>query len=158
MIGAVTPIGTFSTFSNSQKKEGVERLNPEQEKEVKKLQERDREVRTHEQAHVNALGGYARGGPSYEFTTGPDGKQYATGGEVSVDLSKESTPDKTVQKMQTIRRAALAPAEPSSADKAVAARASQLEAEARAELQDVKPERVGVSPQQASQAYSAISK
>ena len=38
-------------------------------------------------------------------------------------------------KMQQVRSAALAPAEPSSQDRSVAAKASQLEAKARAELQ-----------------------
>ena len=106
-----------------------------EEREIRELQARDREVRAHEQAHLNALGPYARGGASYTYTTGPDGKQYATGGEVPVDVSPEGTPEETIQKAQTVRRAALAPAEPSGADRAVAAQASQLEQQARAELQ-----------------------
>jgi metal-dependent amidase/aminoacylase/carboxypeptidase family protein len=98
------------------------------------LQARDREVRTHEQAHLSALGPHKTGGASFQYTTGPDGQQYATSGEVPVNVSPGSTPQETISKAQTIRRAALAPAEPSGADRSVAAAASQLEAKARAEL------------------------
>lgn len=106
----------------------------EERKEVADLAKRDREVRSHEQAHLNALGAYRSGGASFTFATGPDGKRYAVGGEVPVDLSEESSPEATIRKMQTVRRAALAPAEPSGADRQVAAAASQIEARARAEL------------------------
>ncbi|NRA58083.1 MAG: hypothetical protein HRU13_08245, partial [Phycisphaerales bacterium] len=41
------------------------------------------------------------------------------------------TPEETVQKAQAIRRAALAPADPSSTDRSVAAKASRMEAAAR---------------------------
>lgn len=57
------------------------------------------------------------------------------GGEVQIDISAESEPAATIRKMQQVRTAALAPAEPSSQDHAVAAKASRLESEARAELQ-----------------------
>ncbi|MCB0343893.1 MAG: hypothetical protein KDD66_02185 [Bdellovibrionales bacterium] len=109
-------------------------LTDEEQLELEELKARDREVRTHEQAHLAALGPYKSGGPSYEYQTGPDGKQYAVGGEVPVDASPEPEPEKTVTKMQTIQRAALAPAEPSSTDRAVAAKAAQLESQARAEI------------------------
>ena len=100
------------------------------------LKKRDREVRTHEQAHKAVLGQYAAGGIQYEFTTGPDGNKYAIGGSVAVNLSEEAKPEETVRKMQTIRRAALAPQDPSSADRQVAGQASQLEARARTELRE----------------------
>ncbi|HSL39832.1 MAG TPA: putative metalloprotease CJM1_0395 family protein, partial [Desulforhopalus sp.] len=54
-----------------------------------------------------------------------DGNAYAVGGKVSVDLSRENTPQATLTKMQTIKRAALAPANPSPADRQVASRATQ---------------------------------
>jgi hypothetical protein len=117
--------------------EGAEKageLSEQQQKEVQRLKERDREVRQHEQAHVAAAGRYAKGGPQYEFTRGPDGRQYATGGEVSIDTSPASTPEATVAKMQQVRRAALAPAEPSPQDRRVAAEASAAEIKARQEL------------------------
>ncbi|MFP2770247.1 putative metalloprotease CJM1_0395 family protein [Oceanisphaera sp. KMM 10153] len=112
-----------------------EALSPEQEELLQALQLRDREVRLHEQQHAG-VGGQHAGAPSYEYETGPDGKQYAVAGEVQVDLSPVADdPAATIDKMQQIKAAALAPAEPSQADKAVAARAEQYILEAQAELQ-----------------------
>jgi hypothetical protein len=115
-------------------------LTDEEKQEVDKLKKRDREVRQHEQAHLAAAGGYARGGPTYEYTTGPDNKRYAVGGEVSIDTSKEKEPEATIRKAQVIYRAALAPAEPSSQDRRVASEAKQMESEARQELAEQRRE------------------
>jgi len=110
-------------------------LTKEEKQQVEKLKQRDAEVRRHEQAHKAAAGGNANGGPTFEFQTGPDGKRYAVGGEVSIDTSEVSgDPQATIQKMQQIRRAALAPAQPSGQDRAVAAQAQATEQAARAEL------------------------
>lgn len=109
-------------------------LDSPEEDQKRRLQERDAEVRAHEMAHLAAAGGLARGGMSLVYQTGPDGRQYAVGGSVNIDTSKANTPEETIQKAQRIRAAALAPADPSSQDLQVAARASQMEAEARAEL------------------------
>ena len=81
-----------------------------------------------------------RGGPSYEYTTGPDNKRYATGGEVNIDTSKAENPEATVRKAQVIYRAAMAPAEPSSQDRSVASEAKQMEAEARQEIAEQRRE------------------
>ena len=102
--------------------------------EIRKLQARDREVRAHEAAHA-AAGGTFAGSPSYSFERGPDGQSYATGGEVSIDVSPVSgDPQATLQKAQQIRAAALAPAEPSAQDMKVAQRAQSMAAKARADL------------------------
>lgn len=108
-------------------------LQQEQEL-VKQLSARDREVRAHEQAHA-AVGGQYAGAPSYEFERGPDGVNYAVGGEVPIDVGQEATPQLTIQKMEIVRRAALAPAEPSSQDRRVAAEATRKLADAQSELQ-----------------------
>jgi len=114
-------------------------LDESEQREVQELKRRDQQVRAHEQAHMAAAGGFARGGPSYEFTQGPDGKQYAVGGEVQIDTSPvPDNPRATLTKAQTIRAAALAPAQPSGADHSVAAAASKMEAEARRELAETK--------------------
>ena len=98
------------------------------------LAQTDRQVRAHEQAHLAAAAGLARG-VSFTFVTGPDGKQYAVGGEVSIDTSPVSgDPQATIQKAQQIRAAANAPSNPSGQDRAVAAQASQMEQAARQEL------------------------
>lgn len=110
-------------------------LTEEELAKLTELQKRDAEVRAHEQAHLAAAGAYAAGGASFSYTTGPNGKRYATGGEVPIDISKEDTPAATIVKMQTVKRAALAPANPSSTDRAIAAQASAKEAAARKELQ-----------------------
>ena len=58
-----------------------------------------------------AGGRYVQSAAQYE--TGPDGKQYAVGGEVGVDASEvQDDSQATVQKAQVIRRAVLAPAYP----------------------------------------------
>ena len=118
---------------------------------IDELKKRDAEVRTHEQAHANTGGQYA-GAPQYEYTTGPDGKRYATGGEVSIDVSEEDTPEDTIRKMQQVKAAALAPAEPSAQDLRVAAEAAQKTFEARKELAEEKNEGVGVVAQDAAQS------
>lgn len=106
-------------------------------RELQVLKQRDREVRQHEQAHVAAGGAHIRGGPHYEFETGPDGRRYAVGGEVNIDTSPvPNDPEATILKMQAVRSAATAPAEPSAQDRAVAADASRNEAEARADLRE----------------------
>jgi len=102
---------------------------------LRELQTRDREVRAHEQAHLAAAGSYARGGASFVYQKGPDGRMYAVGGEVGIDIGRAATPEETIAKMQIVRRAALAPAEPSAADRQIAAQASIRLAEAQRELQ-----------------------
>ncbi|QPJ64542.1 MAG: catalase [Candidatus Nitrohelix vancouverensis] len=111
-------------------------LTEEERQVVQELQARDREVRAHEQAHKSAAGPHATGGPTYTYQTGPDGRRYAVGGEVQIDTSPvPNNPEATIRKAQTIRRAATAPANPSAQDRAVAAQASRMEAEARREVQ-----------------------
>ena len=109
-------------------------LSEEEEKQVQELKKRDAEVKAHEQAHA-AVGGSYASAPTYEYTTGPDNKQYAIGGEVQIDSAPvPNNPEATIRKMDIVIRAALAPAEPSSQDKQVAAQAAQQRAEAQAEL------------------------
>lgn len=117
-------------------KPGVLDLTIAEQKIVDQLQQRDREVKTHEMAHLASAGQHARGGPTYSYQMGPDGRRYAVGGEVAIDLGKEQTPEQTVEKMQVVKRAAMAPAEPSAADRQIAAAATALEMEARREIQD----------------------
>ena len=104
------------------------------------LKARDREVRVHEAAHASVGGRYA-GSASFQFTRGPDGRNYATGGEVSISVSEVAgDPQATIEKARVIRAAALAPAEPSVQDRRVAAEAAQLELTARSEMQSMQAE------------------
>ncbi|ROU01996.1 hypothetical protein EB809_00385 [Marinobacter sp. R17] len=101
--------------------------------ELRDLKSRDREVRAHESAHQSA-GGQHAGAASFTYTRGPDGAQYATEGEVPIDISPVSgNPQATIDKMRTVRAAALAPAQPSSQDRQVAAQAMQILLQAQVE-------------------------
>lgn len=128
-------ISASATDSSESASGADSELSPEEVKQVDQLAARDREVRQHEQAHLTAAGPYARGGPTYSYQSGPDGKQYAIGGQVSIDTSPvEGDPEATAHKARIVRAAALAPAEPSSQDLKVAANATKLEQEALAEI------------------------
>lgn len=58
----------------------------QEQRELAEFKDRDQEVRAHEQAHQRAGGQYA-GSPTYSVTRGPDGRSYAVGGEVQIDVS-----------------------------------------------------------------------
>ncbi len=119
--------------SGQQSEQEQQQLQAEQ-REIRELQARDQEVRAHEQAHAIVGGRYASA-PSYDYQQGPDGKRYAVGGEVQIDLAPvPGDPAATVQKMQQVKAAALAPAEPSAADRSIAAEAGQRLLQAQAEL------------------------
>lgn len=107
-------------------------MSEEERQQVRELADRDREVRQHESAHKSVGGQYA-GGMSFEYEQGPDGQRYAVGGEVSIDISAARDPDATIAKMQQVKAAAMAPADPSAQDYKVAAQATQMEAQARQE-------------------------
>lgn len=113
------------------------RLSPEAQEQLRKLRQRDAEVRAHEAAHLAAAGQYAAGGASYEYQQGPDGRQYAIGGHVDIDASSvPGDAEATERKAEQIRRAALAPGEPSAQDARVAAKAAQMSARAKADQGD----------------------
>ncbi len=102
---------------------------------VRQLQSRDLTVRTHESAHVGAGGGVITSSAHFTYQKGPDGRNYAIGGEVGIDSSPVAgNPGATLTKMAQVKAAALAPAQPSPADLSVASAATQIEAQARLEL------------------------
>lgn len=133
--------GAFSGSSGGQADEesapaplGQEELSADESREVAEMRKRDREVRTHEQAHKSAGGSYA-GSISLQYDMGPDGKRYAVAGSVPIDVSPvKNDPEATIRKMAVVRRAALAPASPSGADRSVAARAARAAQHARSQL------------------------
>lgn len=109
-------------------------LSEEEKAVVEELKARDREVRAHEAAHAATGAPYASS-PTYEFQRGPDGRQYAVGGQVSIDTSPiPGDPEATIKKMETVRRAALAPAKPSGQDLAVARNAAAAAQTASADV------------------------
>lgn len=129
-LGSITNsrIGTASADQN----------NPAA-KDLKRLQETDRAVKAHEQAHLSAAGNLAGGGAKFTNERGPDGQAYAVGGEVPIQIQKGRTPEETLRKANQAERAALAPADPSPQDMKVAGEARKMAQEARAESQKSKP-------------------
>lgn len=121
------------TARDGEKTAASKELSEEEKEQIRELQERDAEVRAHEQKHIAAAGAYTRGGPVYEYQTGPDGRMYAIGGEVELDTSMPKDPDAALAKARTLRSSATATGEPSSADLSIASYANQMEADARAE-------------------------
>jgi len=109
-------------------------LDREETARVKELKQTDCHVRAHEMAHLAAGAGLVKGGASYTYKQGPDGKLYAVSGEVSIDTSEGGTPRETITRMQRVKAAALAPSDPSPQDRAIAAAASAKLAEAAHEL------------------------
>lgn len=96
-------------------------LSVDEQRLVYELQARDSEVRAHESAHQS--GGASTGGASFTYQQGPDGKMYAIGGEVSVSMQSGSTPDETIANARAVISSAMAPADPSGQDMAVASSA-----------------------------------
>jgi hypothetical protein len=122
------------TDSKSTIKAGPAELTADQRRAVAELQEIDRNVRAHEQAHIQAGRGVITSGPNYTYTYGPDGKQYAVGGEVGIDTSPERKPEANIDKGVRIQAAALAPRDPSPQDYRVATVGGRLETQGRSDL------------------------
>jgi len=125
---------TYTKVKGGDSKEESKKVTPEEDAKTKesiaKLEARDAEVRAHEAAHMAAGGGIA-GAASFDYQIGPNGKAYAVGGEVPIDISSEGDSKATQAKMQKVRAAALAPASPSPQDIKVAATASMMEMKAK---------------------------
>jgi len=158
---SVSPGTDEKTNDENSTSKGVDQqdLSGKEKKILQELKTRDTEVRAHEQAHLSAAGQYAAGGASFSYQTGPDGKRYANSGEVPIDMTREKTPEATIQKMRTVHRAALAPASPSAADRSIAAQASSMEAQAMKEMQaqTEKSSKSEADPEQSNEKNNADS-
>jgi hypothetical protein len=132
-------------------------FSDEEQQILERLHDRDAEVRRHEQAHLVAAGHYALGKPSYTYQVGPDGRRYAIGGEVQIDLSPvQGDPEATLRKAQQLHQAALAPSNPSAADRQVAAAASTMAQQALQELAEQDRQSLNAKAREAaSSAYAA---
>lgn len=132
-VGLESSGGPPQTSLNASRAE-TEEIQMRELEQTRELSKRDREVRAHEQAHA-AIGGQYASAPSFTYERGPDGRLYAVEGEVKIDTSPiPNDPEATLEKAETIQRAALGVAEPSPADRAAAADARAMAADARAEL------------------------
>lgn len=101
---------------------------------IEELKRRDKEVRAHESAH----GGDPRlvkiGAAQFDYTIGPDGKAYATGGRVTLSTGSARTPEEALSKAEALKKAAMAPGEPSSKDFQALNSAVAMEFEARNQI------------------------
>lgn len=125
--------GESAEPQGTQGQASLDGLTADQRQMVIDLVRRDREVRTHEAAHQAAGGGLV-GAASYSYQQGPDGRSYAIGGECSIQIPASDKPSEMISIAQRVRAAALAPANPSGQDLAVANAAVQMEAQARQAL------------------------
>lgn len=128
------PATTTASTGSKTRVAATRELTADQQRKVEELKEIDRKVHEHEQAHIAAGGGVVTSGASYTYTYGPDGKPYATGGEVGIDTSKEEKPQENIDKGRLVQRAALAPQDPSPQDYRVASIGAQLETTGRSDL------------------------
>lgn len=129
-VEGTVPRGTGAVKLDLKPKE----LTPEQQRQVQELRQIDQRVRAHEQAHISAGHGVVTSGANFSYTYGPDGRQYAIAGEVGIDTSAEDKPEANIDKGQRIQAAALAPRDPSSQDRSVAAIGARLEDRGYADL------------------------
>lgn len=139
---------------------GSSQQNPQVQAEVAQLKSNEEKVKAHEAAHKSA-GGTITGPVSYTYTRGPDGRNYVSGGEVPISISSGKTPQETISRMQQVIQAALAPADPSPQDRAVAAQAAALQQQARQEaastpLSPDKTAPAGIPKNEPVSAYSAL--
>ena len=160
---SLSSISTYTTVSNAQldkkddganqsrntvekdkEKQTPQKLTTDEERVVRDLQSRDSEVKAHEAAH-QAAGGGMTGAATYTYQQGPDGKMYAIGGEVSIATAEGSTPQEKIANARQVAAAAMAPANPSPQDYAVASSARVMEMKAQQELAKLELEKVADS-------------
>lgn len=159
-VGSRDPgVGRRSVDAGQENQTPGSGLSAEELRVIAALSATDRQVRTHELAHM-AVGAGLTGGASFIYQVGPDNQRYAVGGEVSIDISPGSDPEETIARAVQIRAAALAPADPSPQDRKVAALAAQMERAARQELATAdsaegRPQ-IDTRPSAAAAAYQTV--
>lgn len=145
----------YSSYTSNHDKQTKESSAPEKSPSyqalISELASSDTKVRAHEAAHVAAGGGVVSGGANFSYTKGPDGKMYATAGEVPIDTSEGKTPEETIRKARQIVAAAMAPSDPSPQDYRVAASAAVMEM--RGHLEESKKIQDAINGQK---AYGAV--
>lgn len=106
-----------------------------EEKKLQQLAARDAEVRAHEASHARAAGADAVSGIDFDYTTGPDGQMYATGGRIHLNIQPvPGNPAATMARASRLVNAATGVENPSVADLSAAADARQMRLEAAREL------------------------
>jgi hypothetical protein len=152
--GAATESG-FAEAAEAIRGTGSNDLTPEEQAEVQKLRAIDQRVRQHEAAH-KAAGAGVTGPATFTMVTGPDGRQYAVAGEVSITVNASlSNPQQAIQQLEQVKRAALAPADPSAADRAAAAAAEAALQQAKAALREQEEQEAAEKEERGDQTEAA---
>lgn len=102
-------------------------------REILKAQNWQNSVKQHERAHMQAGGEFA-GAATYVYGKGPDGRTYITGGEVSMKVPSGGDLDQLNYALERVKRAAMAPADPSPQDLATFSAAAARQGAVRAEI------------------------
>ena len=131
---AVTAIPKSDSAPAKKLQPGIAELSDVALLEVSKLKARDTQLRQHEQAHLAASTGGDVSNAAFTYQRGPDGVNYAVAGDVRINISAGRTPEDTLARADIIRDVALAPADPSAADRRVATQAQQMAQQASAEI------------------------
>jgi len=102
---------------------------------VDQLAARDRVVREHEMRHFYAGRPYTAL-PEYWYVVGPDGRRYAVTGLVRLDRALvPGDPEASIAKLEILKRAALAPLDPSAEDRRIANEIDRLIGRLRSSLE-----------------------
>jgi len=119
-------------------------------RELQRLRTTDREVRREARQHETLAGRLAAAGAKFDYEVGPDGRRYATEGDVRIRLSQGRTPEETLDIAEQAYRAATAPSTPSVRDRSLAEQAvrmmsiaKQRAAESRADAAELRAEQTG---------------
>lgn len=112
----------------------AQKLSDAEQAEIRNLKARDAQVRQHEKAHLAASAGLDVSKAAFTYQRGPDGVQYAVGGDVSIDTSPGRTPEDSLARGEMIIDIALAPSDPTPSDRSAAAKGQSMAQQARAEL------------------------
>ena len=107
-------------YSRSSKSENYDERD--YQRVLNRFKKSDQEIRTHEQTHSAASN--VASTPKYDYQVGPDGKLYATGGEVRLDTSIPDDEKAAQSKLDELQKASSAPNNLSSADAQISRTAS----------------------------------
>ncbi|MBI9012899.1 MAG: hypothetical protein JEZ08_11760 [Clostridiales bacterium] len=93
---------------------------------IAQLAMQEKAIISHEKMHL-MVGGNLASGPSYIYTTGPDGKRYIAGGQVNMKMPSGGSLDSLLSGLKRIKNAATAVGNPSGTDLNTAATAAAIE-------------------------------
>ncbi len=116
------------------RKENPANPDSDEQRVIDQLKSRDKEVRVHELAHSTSPDLIKIGSSQLDYTIGPDGKAYATGGKVTLSTGNSRTPEDAIAKAEALKKASMAPGAPSSQDFQALNAAISMEFEAKNQI------------------------